>query len=174
MGKWNNANIRVEFKKDQVFEECDFGAYNVGKGALWVNPYYRWESKTNFSSNNLRVGGVFRYNELFWRAQLRLNNLLEGEKTVGSVCLDQRGHWFRNNMQLRWWAAVNLCSQAVESWKLLAGYQQDRFNLLANAAWTAGDKGGLEVSKYAVYKHNNQLTAGVKYTRKVDSKDMSQ
>jgi len=166
--QWNQAQLHVEFKGKQLFKEVDFGSHSLANGKIWVNPCYRWESNTDFSKNSLRIGGVFRYNELMWRAQARFNGLLEGEKSnLGSIALDQHGEIIKNEFRLKWFTAFNATKKTLESWNVLGGWQNANYGALLHVN-KAGDN-GLNCGGYMMYQHANNLKFAGKYTH-IDGK----
>lgn len=48
---WNKVTAHIEFNKDQVFEEIDFGTRSLANNRVFVNPYYRWESDLQMHKN---------------------------------------------------------------------------------------------------------------------------
>lgn len=161
---WNNMRTFFEFKGTTMRKEVDFGSHGFADNRLWINPYYGWNSNTDFSSNSLRVGGVFRYKELMWRAQVRLNKLLESGNTLGSVSVDQKGHFQKDEFNVQWFLAANASNQSVEKWNLLFGYENNRFGALAHASQDRAASTNLNCGSYLIYKHESALSAALKYT----------
>jgi len=155
--KWGEKDTHIEFKGGQFYYETDLGSKSLANGKLFVNPYVRWESERDFGKNSLRAGGVFRYSNLMLRAQLRLANLLHDDREVH---LDAKSHFIKNEWSVETFKSVDLKNKALNSWKVLAGWQNNTYGALVHASDV---KGTANAGAYLIYKHNKDLSLGTKY-----------
>lgn len=160
--KWNNLHMHLEFKGNQVIKEVDFGSHSLMGGRLWSNPYVRWQMENDFTKNALHLGCVNRYNDLMVRSAIRLNGLMENDKKLNSIAVDTNGHFQRKDFIFRWFNTFNVTKRVIENFKMLTGYENSNYGALAHYTKVPGKYH--QCGSYLIYRHNNNLSFGSKYT----------
>jgi len=166
---WRGITTTLEFKKKEFYKEVDFGTFHANN--WFMNPYYRWQSETNFKNNSLALGWVLRHGDWMFRQQLRARDLrVNGDEgKVGDVEYEQKGKYVRDQFALEFYNKANITKRTSDMWKMLFSWANKDYGAALNLT---GENTNMPVpTLYLRYSACDNTSLGCQYSYDKDQTD---